>query len=88
MNERGYFDSLTKRVLGAVLRSPTLSVPDPRKVYQPLCSQNSALSGIRATAEVSFTVAYEGAPVGEYFADILVEDVLVRRRIEDAAFGR
>src|SRR5207245_4906622 len=35
------------------------------------------LCGIRATAEVSFTVTYKGQSVGSYFADILVEDVLV-----------
>ena len=35
------------------------------------------LCGIRATAQASFPVAYKGCRVGDYFADILVEDVLV-----------
>ena len=35
------------------------------------------LRGIRATAEASFAVSYKGYPVEEYFADLLVEDVLV-----------
>jgi GxxExxY protein len=35
------------------------------------------LRGIRATAEASFTVRYKGHSVGDYFADLLVEDVLV-----------
>src|SRR5205823_11327220 len=35
------------------------------------------LRGVRATAEASFTVVYKGYSVGEYFADLLVEDVLV-----------
>jgi GxxExxY protein len=35
------------------------------------------LRGIRATAEASFAVTYKGQSVGEYFADLLVEDVLV-----------
>ncbi len=32
---------------------------------------------MRAAAEVSFPVTYKDQSVGEYFADILVEDVLV-----------
>jgi GxxExxY protein len=36
-----------------------------------------ALRGIPATAETSFPVVYKGHSVGEYFADILVEDELV-----------
>ena len=35
------------------------------------------LRGIRATAQASFAVTYKGQSVGEDFADILVEDVLV-----------
>jgi len=35
------------------------------------------VSGIRFTSEASFPVIYKGQPVGEYFADLLVEDVLV-----------
>jgi GxxExxY protein len=35
------------------------------------------LQGIRATAEASFAVTYKGHSVGEYFAHLLVEDVLV-----------
>jgi GxxExxY protein len=36
-----------------------------------------SLRGIRATAEASFAVLYKGYSVGGYFADLLVEDVLV-----------
>ena len=35
------------------------------------------LRGIRATAEAAFAVIYKGHSVGEYFADLLVEDALV-----------
>ncbi|MGA8026328.1 MAG: GxxExxY protein [Bryobacteraceae bacterium] len=35
------------------------------------------MRGIRTTAEASFTVTYKGQSVGQYFADLLVEDVLV-----------
>ena len=33
--------------------------------------------GLRATAEASFTVTSKSHSVGEYFADLLVEEVLV-----------
>jgi GxxExxY protein len=36
-----------------------------------------SLRGIRAAAEASFAVPYKGYLVGEYFADLLIEDVLV-----------
>jgi len=44
-------------------------------VYQRALLAELGLRGIRATAEVSLTVTYKGYPVGEYVADILVEDV-------------
>ena len=77
-DERGYFDSLTERVLGAVFEvSNTLGAGFAEKVYQRALLTELRLSGIRAAAEVLFTVTYKGHSVGEYFADILVEDVLV-----------
>ncbi|MBM3774763.1 MAG: GxxExxY protein, partial [Acidobacteria bacterium] len=47
------------------------------KVYQRALLHELRLRGIRAAAEVSFPVTYKGHGVGEYLADILVEDVLV-----------
>jgi GxxExxY protein len=47
------------------------------KVYQRALLRELSLRGIQATAEASFTVTYKGHSVGEYFADILVEDALV-----------
>ena len=42
-----------------------------------LCSRNLGFRGIQAIPQASFNVNYKGQYVGEYFADILVEDVLV-----------
>lgn len=47
------------------------------KIYQRAFLAELRLRGLKASAEVSFTVTYKGHAVGEYFADILVEDVLV-----------
>jgi GxxExxY protein len=72
------FDLLTERVLGAVFEvSNTLGSGFLEKVYERALLRELCFRGIRATAQVSFTVAYKGHAVGEYFADIRVEDVLV-----------
>ena len=77
-DERGYFDALTERVLGAVFEvSNTLGAGFLEKVYQRALLHEFRLRGIRAHAEVPFSVTYKGHGVGEYFADILVEDRLV-----------
>jgi GxxExxY protein len=73
-----YFDSLTERVLNAVFEvSNALGAGFLEKVYERALLKELALRGIRATAQVSFIVNYKGHCVGEYFADIIVEDVLV-----------
>jgi len=77
-DEHGYFDTLTEKVLGAVFEvSNTLGAGFLEKVYQRALLQELRLRGLRAAAEVSFPVTYKGQGVGEYFADLLVEDVLV-----------
>ena len=57
--------------------SNTLAAGFLEKVYQRALLTELRLRNIRATAEASFAVTYKGHPVGESFADILVEDVLV-----------
>ena len=71
-------NSLTERVLGAVFEvSNTLGAGFFEKVYERALLKELALRGIRATGQTSFSVMYKGQCVGEYCADILVEDVLV-----------
>lgn len=77
-DERGFFDSLTERVLGAVFEvSNTLGTGFLEKVYERALLRELGLRGIQATAQASLAVTYKGHYVGEYFADILVEDALV-----------
>jgi GxxExxY protein len=58
-DERGYFDSLTERVLGAIFEvSNTLGAGFLEKVYQRALLTELHLRGIRATAEASFAVSY------------------------------
>ena len=78
MNTEGDPAGLTERLLGAVFEvSNTLGAGFLEKVYERALLRELALRGISATAQVSFAVTYKGQYVGEYFADILVEDVLV-----------
>ncbi len=77
-DERRFFDSLTERVLGAVLEvSNTLGAGYLEKVYERALLRELGLRGVRATAQASFPVTYKGHYVGEFFADLHVEDVLV-----------
>src|SRR5882762_9014633 len=76
-DERG-FDTLTERVLGAVFEvSNTLGAGFLEKVYERALLRELSIQGIRATSQTSFSITYKGRNVGDYFADILVEDMLV-----------
>jgi len=72
------FDALTEQVLGAVFEvSNVLGAGFLEKVYERALLKELRIRGIQAKAQASFPVTYKGQSVGEYFADILVEDVLV-----------
>ena len=80
-------DSLTERVLGAVFEvTNTLGAGFFEKVYQRALLRELGLRGIRAVAEASFTVTYKGHSAGEYFVDLLVEDVLGRGGVDTTWF--
>jgi GxxExxY protein len=65
-------------VLGAIFEvANTLGAGFLEKVYERALLQELALRGIRATSQASRVVSYKGYRVGEYIADILVEDLLV-----------
>ncbi len=71
-------DTLTERVLGAVFEvSNTLGAGFLEKVYERALLKELSLLGIQAVSQASFPVTYKGEYVGEYYADILVEDILV-----------
>ncbi|MGA2132974.1 MAG: GxxExxY protein [Bryobacteraceae bacterium] len=77
-DEHGCLDSLTERVIAALFEvSNTLGAGFLEKVYERALVFELGLRGIKAATQVSFPVFYKGQRVGEYFADILVEDVLV-----------
>jgi GxxExxY protein len=77
-DERRYFDSLTERVLGAIFEvANTLGAGFLEKVYERALLKELSILGIKAVSQASFAVTYKGEYVGEYYADILVENLLV-----------
>ena len=77
-DENGYLESLTERVIAAVFEvSNTLGAGFLEKVYERALLKELGLRGIRATSQTSLAVTYKGHHVGEYFADLVVEDELV-----------
>jgi GxxExxY protein len=77
-NERDSFDSLTESVIGAVFEvSNTLGAGFLENVYERALLAELRLRGIRAVSQAAFPIAYKGQPVGDFFVDLLVEDVLI-----------
>ncbi len=71
-------DSLTQQVLGAVFEvSNTLGAGFLEKVYERALLRELMLRGIRASNQASLAVVYKGCPLGEYFADLLVEEAVI-----------
>jgi GxxExxY protein len=71
-------DELTEQVLGAVFEvSNTLGAGFLEKVYERALVKELHHRGIRVNSQCSFEVLYKGEYVGEYFADLVVEDLLI-----------
>ena len=65
-------------MLGAVFEvANTLGAGFLEKVYERALLGELVLRGVQAATQASFAINYQGKYVGEYFADILVENVLV-----------
>ncbi len=77
-DERRCPDSLTEKVIGAVIEvSNTLGAGFLEKVYERALLRELALRNIPAVPQASLSVTYKGYCVGEYYADLLVEGVLM-----------
>jgi GxxExxY protein len=71
-------DRLIRGVIGAAYTvSNALGCGFLEKVYQRALGLELARVGIRAQPQVTFTVLYRGQNVGEYIADLVVEDQIV-----------
>jgi|SRR6185437_3029886 len=69
---------LTEIVIGAAFEvSRALGAGFLEKVYERALICELGLRGVRARAQVSFRVCYKGQYVGEYLADLVVEDEVI-----------
>ena len=67
-----------EQVVGAVCEvANVLGAGFLEKVYERALIEELRLRGLRAKAQVPLPVTYKGKSIGEYFADIVVEDKLV-----------
>jgi GxxExxY protein len=69
---------LTEAVIGSAFEvANVLGAGFLEKVYERALLRELALRGVSAKAQVSFPVCYKGQYVGEYVADLVVEEKLI-----------
>jgi len=74
-NER---ESTVEKSIGAIYEvSNVLGAGFLEKVYERALLRELAMAGLHAQAQVRFPVVYKGQCVGEYLADIIVENEIV-----------
>ena len=76
--ERESLNSLLETVVGAAYEvSNTLGAGFLEKLYERALLNELTLRGIRAETQVSYPVSYKGHVVGDYVADLLVDNRLI-----------
>ncbi|HWZ33028.1 MAG TPA: GxxExxY protein [Bryobacteraceae bacterium] len=71
-------DEITEKILGSAFEvSNTLGCGFLEKVYERALLEELHARGLRAKPQVKFKVEYKGRIVGEYCADLLVEDQVI-----------
>ena len=77
-NERESLNALFEAVVGAAYEvSNTLGAGFLEKVYERALAKELALRGIPARPQVPYQVSYKGQVIGEYLADLVVDDRLL-----------
>jgi GxxExxY protein len=77
-DERGRLNSLTSRVIGAAQRvSTVLGNGFLEKVYENALAVELRAEGLRVKQQDAIAVRYRNEVVGEYFADLMVEDRVI-----------
>ena len=77
-DNRAKLNELSGKVIGAAQKvSSTLGCGFVEKVYENALAVELARRGMQFRQQASMAVRYEREVVGEYFADLVVEDTLV-----------
>ncbi len=83
-------DDITEQIIGCAFKvSSGLGVGFLEKVYENALFYELTKTDLEVKRQVPLTVIYDGIIVGEYYADLLVQDIVVVelkhvRQIEDA----
>ncbi len=76
MNEER--DKLTENIIGCAFKvSNALGIGFLEKVYENALTIELKMSGLKCEQQKSIPVTYRGIPVGDYFADILVDGQVI-----------
>lgn len=68
-------NTITERIIGCSYNvSNTLGIGFVEKVYENALAHEIRKSGLRVVQQHPITVGFDGITVGEFFADLLVED--------------
>src|SRR5579862_8331829 len=74
----GWNEDLTEAVIGSAFEAANVwDAGFLEKVYERALLRELALRGVHAKGQVSFPVCYKGHYIGEYLADLVVEDKLI-----------
>ena len=77
-NERESINQLFEKVVGAVYEvANTLGAGFLEKVYERALKTELNSRGINVEAQAPIQILYKGKNVGDYYADLLVEDKLI-----------
>jgi GxxExxY protein len=78
MEKQADLNLLAEKIIGCAYKvSNTLGVGFLEKVYENALALEIQKAGLKAKQQHPISIRYEGAIVGEYIADILVEDCLL-----------
>ncbi len=86
VKDEAYYSSITEEIIGCSFRvSNLLGVGFLEKVYENALAYELKRSGLNIEQQFPISVNYEEVVVGEYFADLLVEnDVIVELKAVSA----
>jgi GxxExxY protein len=69
---------ITERIIGCAYKvHNTLKCGFAERVYENACALELRRLGMKVETQVPIEVLYEGVPVGNYVADMIVEDIVI-----------
>jgi len=86
-------NEITEKIIGAAFKvGNTLGVGFLEKVYEKALFHELSKAGVKVQEQVPLKVFYDDVVVGEYFVDLLVEDIVVElkstKNIDDSHFAQ